>query len=505
MMFPITCNAVGDIITLASLVLDITRALNEARGSASEYRVFIAELNTLHILLTSVARVAQDSIDGALRSEILAEIDRCGCHIRYALERIAKFSVLSHDAAASDGLRVKFKRQLYKIEWRFARRSDIQAVRADLSIATQRLTALLIVANADAAAYLHASMSNQFETLAVRMGALASDHYRIAAERDAALSRTVMARGNTEVAGSFQTAAQPDHALVHELFSNAPEGIDAKIAAVAVLCVAVCTVHDTHHVVHTAMLLAAICLLLRSAVRQGRGPVQAIAYTALNSITLNDALGRRLTLPLELCGTYDVFHATLVNLFSSSKGNWFIHAGAYEIADVHSGTVVCREDWHASVRTGAEIEMTVIVHQLSCGSNRSQCPWCLDFVFEGCKSRSHCKACGRAFDTDGGDWTPFSAPTLDDSSSHEQDHTYYATDKGRFPRDRPSHTPILQHGAAFHSSGSSSQTLPGRGSRLQARPTSLWKVPIELGHLERAERGTPSRREWTSRSRHITP
>ena len=43
-MVPITCNAVGDILALATLVLDVIRALNDARGSASEYRTFVDEL-----------------------------------------------------------------------------------------------------------------------------------------------------------------------------------------------------------------------------------------------------------------------------------------------------------------------------------------------------------------------------------------------------------------------------------------------------------------------------
>ena len=77
-MIPITCNAVGDILALAELLVDVVRALNDARGSALEYRTFTRELDGLRTMLTTAARVAEDSADRALRDEIIREVDQCG-------------------------------------------------------------------------------------------------------------------------------------------------------------------------------------------------------------------------------------------------------------------------------------------------------------------------------------------------------------------------------------------------------------------------------------------
>ena len=144
-MIPITCNAVGDIIALTTLVLDAIRALNDARGSAAEHRRFKNELKGLHTILEAAARVANDSANGALREEIIREVDECGQDVQEALRRVAKFSAMGD---SGDGLRARATRTRYKLEWRFARRDEVQTARKELAMATQRLTTLLVLSNA---------------------------------------------------------------------------------------------------------------------------------------------------------------------------------------------------------------------------------------------------------------------------------------------------------------------------------------------------------------------
>ena len=147
-MIPLTCNAVGDILALATLVLDLARALSESSGSPSEYRAFTAELNSLNIVLSSVGRIAQLTTDDRLRGEIVREVDLCGSDIQRALEGIAKFSELGRVGKGTDVLRVKLQRHWYKLEWRFGYFGSVEAIREEIVSATQRLTAYLVVSNA---------------------------------------------------------------------------------------------------------------------------------------------------------------------------------------------------------------------------------------------------------------------------------------------------------------------------------------------------------------------
>ena len=146
-MFPVTCNAVGDILALAILVLDFAQALDETSGSSADYRALNSELKSLHIVLASVNRVAELTVDELLREQIFREVERCGGFIRDTLERIAKFSLMGRDVSTADTTRVRVKRQWYKIEW-LIRKDSIDSIRDELASVTQRLATYLTVSNA---------------------------------------------------------------------------------------------------------------------------------------------------------------------------------------------------------------------------------------------------------------------------------------------------------------------------------------------------------------------
>ena len=146
-MFPITCNAVGDIIALAELVLDLARAMNDIHGSPASYRALDLDLKSLHIVLASVHRAAQLTNDTLLREQIVGQVKQYEASVRRALERIAKFSALGRAGTADDSTRVKVKRQWYKIEWRL-RQGSIDTIREELASVTQRLATYLAVSNA---------------------------------------------------------------------------------------------------------------------------------------------------------------------------------------------------------------------------------------------------------------------------------------------------------------------------------------------------------------------
>ncbi|VDC01529.1 unnamed protein product [Peniophora sp. CBMAI 1063] len=415
-MIPVTCNAVGDILTLATLVLDIARALGESRGSASEYRSFTAELHSLHIVLASVARVAERATDPLLRDQIMGEVNRCGCDVRRSLERVAKFSILSREGTEEDVIRLKLKRQWYKLEWRFGHRAHMQSVRTELVEATQRLAAYLSILNVDAIDDLRTSLVHHFNDSVARLCTSFLKEYAFTT-----VSNT--SRFPTEGTGSTDSVN------------------GSMAAAAAVLCVAICTANDVPRAVHTALLLAAVCILGR------RGMTHsvpcAITYAQSNSITLHDAVGRRLVLPLELCETFDLFHATIVNLFSTDmKGHWLIDSKSYRIFDAN-GDYNMSLDWlpasegKTHVNPGAELEMAVVVRRIKTECNRTAycCPCCFATVNGQQNTRtSICSSCTAALSNhtiyllDG----PYGARRTDQSDLMK----IITDDRGRFPNSR---------------------------------------------------------------------
>ncbi|KZV61778.1 hypothetical protein PENSPDRAFT_274656 [Peniophora sp. CONT] len=359
-MIPITCNAVGDIINLASLILDVARALNDTRGSASEYRNFAGELNALHAMLTSAARIAEGSVDNALRDEIIREVDQCGRDVQRALSHIAKFSALGRDNDAGSARRVKLARHWYKLEWRFAQRNEAQAVRRELTTATQRLTTLFVISTADGATRFRTMLLRRLDALVARDATL----FRIISENTAALS-------------DLRETSRRSSDLVQELFTSVPNGVDSRTAAVAVLCAAVCAMHGPYErVIPTALLLVAICILLRSPERYRRALVQDVAYSAANAVTLLDAFGRQLILPFELCETQELFHRTLVNLFSRTNSRWFIETQRYVITLAHDYVTIDGQSWELAVKRGREVHMSIILQRIESFSSSRKCPSC---------------------------------------------------------------------------------------------------------------------------------
>ncbi|KZV62436.1 ankyrin [Peniophora sp. CONT] len=467
-MIPITCNAVGDIIAIAALVLDVARALKDTRGSASEYRRFSGDLDALHKMLTTTARVAGDSVDNVLRDEIIHEVAQCARDVQSALSRIAKFSALDENVTVGGGLRVKLKRNWYKLEWRLARRDEAQTVRDELANATQRLTALLVVSHADGAVRFRRNMLREVDA------SIARDATLLRAFRD----------GNTAVMNKLDAGPRRGQALVQELSEAVPTGVDSKTAAIAVLCAAVCAMHGPYdRTVPTALLLVAIYILSQSSGRHERALVHDVAYTATNAITLLDAMGRRIILPLELCETRELFHATLVNLFSQMNGRWFIDAHRYALTTSEGRELYYNHcDW--DIRPDTEIEMSIVVQSVTNAYfNTVQCPLCLvgEVTMSATPFAGRCSSCGTELHDYSG---PLERPeAFVDAQRAPQSIECIVNDSGRFPRARPASV----SGAAHSSSAPlRSQHTASAGSR---EPLFYCVNPVELSSWRDRFRG----------------
>ncbi|VDB87230.1 unnamed protein product [Peniophora sp. CBMAI 1063] len=345
-MIPITCNAVGDILALATLFLDIARALDESRGSPAKWRALNSELKSLHIVLASVARVAENTTDTLLRGEIVREVNRCGDDVRRALERAAEFSVLGRDESPDDVCSIRMKRQWYKLKWRFGYHGSAESIREELAAAIQRLTAYLVVSNADKIHSLGASITEQFTATSAQICTLLLQQFEIVAMRDAERSRTV--NGHIESRRDRQLSAESTRASSGSS-GDVFYGLDSsKAAAAALLCLAICTMHDTSRAFHSALLLAAFAIVMKGMARDSFTVSLDVRYGKSNSVLLDDAMGRQLVLPIELCETPQLLHATLVNLFSPTSGSWFINSRNYAVQ------VITREGDHREFIDGPQ-------------------------------------------------------------------------------------------------------------------------------------------------------
>ncbi|KAI0043486.1 hypothetical protein FA95DRAFT_375942 [Auriscalpium vulgare] len=98
-----------------------------------------------------------------------------------------------------------------------------------------------------------------------------------------------------------------------------------------------------------------------------------IGYTSANAVTLIDGLGKTLTLPLELCYSWQKLHSTLMVHFSDKAGRRIVEQGSYDIFRDDGKTKIFPFEWKAAVVAGMTVEMSMIVRTWM---NSACCPRC---------------------------------------------------------------------------------------------------------------------------------
>ena len=140
-MFPISCNAVGDIIALVQLACQIVTALNESRGAQAECRELFAQLTSIaHVLEVSRHTIDSLRID-ALRKIVDEQLASTSRYIQDGLGKVARFSDLLPQATTGrPTLGDRAMTTWSCLKWEFLGKADVKACRDDFARAFQPLT-----------------------------------------------------------------------------------------------------------------------------------------------------------------------------------------------------------------------------------------------------------------------------------------------------------------------------------------------------------------------------
>lgn len=142
-MFPISCNAFGDIVAVVQIVREILVALDDARGAAEEYRQFVHVLTTLGTVMEEVYCLAKDSPNEGLKQAVLAEIRRICDDISSATDGVAGYDKLAEASARSSRGHGYSRQLLSKLRWRFLKASDAEKYARRFSESLLRLNAFI--------------------------------------------------------------------------------------------------------------------------------------------------------------------------------------------------------------------------------------------------------------------------------------------------------------------------------------------------------------------------
>lgn len=150
-MFPVTCNAIGDIIAVAQLIRDIAEALSEVKGASHEYRAFVQQLQSTATIIDETHRLVHNSPDGSLRIAILDEVRCCCSDLQRAEEYTTGFeTLLSGQTSGASGprrVRKRLARSTKMLQWHFMKSSEISDLSQRFHNRCLRIQTLLTLFN----------------------------------------------------------------------------------------------------------------------------------------------------------------------------------------------------------------------------------------------------------------------------------------------------------------------------------------------------------------------
>lgn len=139
---PITFGSVGDIISLCGLIQKLVKALDDARGSAREYRDLVHELDTLQTAIQEVKRLSDENSNilelGPLFETAGKGAAQCKQEVERFLQELSKY----HDLSDQGVGRKVIRSSVTKARWEL-RRSDIVKFRGHIAAHSSTMTVLL--------------------------------------------------------------------------------------------------------------------------------------------------------------------------------------------------------------------------------------------------------------------------------------------------------------------------------------------------------------------------
>ncbi|KAH7103270.1 hypothetical protein BKA62DRAFT_697920 [Auriculariales sp. MPI-PUGE-AT-0066] len=149
MPFPITCNAVGDIIALVQLAITIVEFIGECKGAPQDCLELCQELRSLERLL-AVAQSIIAEIRNEKHREIVTERLRIvGRHVAEGLDLVAEFDTAFTASDSRNGRKSRFaflcKKTGQRVMWKLKRKVNAEACRVIIARCLEPLMVALLL------------------------------------------------------------------------------------------------------------------------------------------------------------------------------------------------------------------------------------------------------------------------------------------------------------------------------------------------------------------------
>jgi len=148
----LSCNAVGDLLALIKLAIDIAKFLNDCRGAPAECCALCNELRALERMLTISKPTILALQDACLREIVAERMQMVSAHIEEALQLVTQFGSAFDVPVTTSPIQNRCTTLLrwatkafQSVEWELRRYADVKACRVAISQSLEPLTFALLV------------------------------------------------------------------------------------------------------------------------------------------------------------------------------------------------------------------------------------------------------------------------------------------------------------------------------------------------------------------------
>ena len=148
---PLTCNAVGDVLALIQLAIEIAKFLAEYRNAPAECRALLQDLRSMERLLAIALPTIRDIKDAALKEAVMEHRASSRSVFRMPSTLVAEFRSASDDVPVNRGRNwrttvSKFvTNQSERIMWAMKRNANAEACRVAIAQSFEPLVLALLL------------------------------------------------------------------------------------------------------------------------------------------------------------------------------------------------------------------------------------------------------------------------------------------------------------------------------------------------------------------------
>ncbi|CZR63961.1 uncharacterized protein PAC_13858 [Phialocephala subalpina] len=350
-MSGITFGSVGDIIAVGQIALALAKALSDSRGSAKEYQDLVKELQAFEQALLQVLTLWQSYEDSPELKELGTTTinivnDWREILLAFRLKVDNKYGTSLCAGGSAQWLKDVTKKVLWQKE-----KEEILELRRKLQMASHTIAMLCLTA----------------------------------------IGKSVKLDSSAQ-----KVRVELVHGLLHESIKRTEEQLiqlktmDEKLVCqdeVSNMILSTVKSGMTYLLqVHTIVIdIRAMLSLLRNQIPRGLG-----THWQQEPVTLEDALGFRVPIPLELVDSWEMFDTILSKRFEKHPGHKKVQSGEYVIEDGISGHELDRMlELVSCLRPGQKIEMCITFAEANIESNT--CPRCQTESVGSAGSRIQCQ------------------------------------------------------------------------------------------------------------------